>query len=73
VQRLEEIAGMTRDEAREHLLREVEDEASHVIGLRIKELRKKPNVKPKNVRGRSLLVPFKGVRWIIPRKCRSAL
>jgi len=41
VQRLEEIAGMTRDEAREHLLREVEDEASHVIGLRIKELEEK--------------------------------
>jgi ribonuclease Y len=41
VQRLEEIADMTRDEAREHLLREVEDEASHLIGLRIKELEEK--------------------------------
>ncbi len=41
VQRLEEIADMTRDEAREHLLREVEDEASHFIGLRIKELEEK--------------------------------
>jgi ribonuclease Y len=41
VQRLEEIADMTRDEAREHLLREVEEEASHVIGLRIKELEEK--------------------------------
>ncbi|MGC9489659.1 MAG: ribonuclease Y [Thermovirgaceae bacterium] len=41
VQRLEEIAEMTRDEAREHLLREVEDEASHIIGLRIKELEEK--------------------------------
>ncbi|MFP4481416.1 MAG: ribonuclease Y [Thermovirgaceae bacterium] len=41
VKRLEEIADMTRDEAREHLLREVEEEASHVIGLRIKELEEK--------------------------------
>jgi len=41
VHRLEEIANMTRDEAKEHLLREVEDEASHLIGLRIKELEEK--------------------------------
>jgi ribonuclease Y len=41
VQRLEEIADMTTDEAREHLLREVEEGASHIIGLRIKELEEK--------------------------------
>lgn len=41
VQRLEEIAGMNREDAREHLLREVEEEASHIIGLRIKEIEEK--------------------------------
>ncbi len=39
--RLEEIAGMTREQAKEVLLREVEEEASHVIGLRLKELEEK--------------------------------
>jgi ribonuclease Y len=41
LQRLEKIAAMTREEAREHLLKEVEEEASHIIGLRIKELEEK--------------------------------
>ena len=41
IQRLEKIAAMTREEAREHLLKEVEEEASHIIGLRIRELEEK--------------------------------
>jgi len=41
LQRLEKIAAMTREEAREHLLKEVEEEASHIIGLRIRELEEK--------------------------------
>ena len=41
LQRLEKIAAMTREEAREQLLKEVEEEASHIIGLRIKELEEK--------------------------------
>lgn len=41
IQRLEKIAAMTREEAREQLLKEVEEEASHIIGLRIKELEEK--------------------------------
>jgi ribonuclease Y len=39
--RLEEIAGMTRDEAQEILLRKTEEEAQYVIGLRLKELEEK--------------------------------
>ena len=41
VARLEEIAGMTRDEAREILLRKTEEEAQYAIGLRLKELEEK--------------------------------
>jgi len=41
VGRLEEIARMSREEAKEVLLREVEDEAAHSIGLRIKEVEEK--------------------------------
>ena len=41
IQRLEKIAAMTREEAREQLLKEVEEDASHIIGLRIKELEEK--------------------------------
>ena len=41
VGRLEEIAQMTREEAREILLRDTEAEAQHVIGLRLKELEEK--------------------------------
>lgn len=39
--KLEEVAGLSRDEAREILLKKVEQEASHVIGLRLKELEEK--------------------------------
>ena len=39
--RLEEIAGMTRDEAQEILLRKTEEEAQYVIGIRLKELEEK--------------------------------
>lgn len=39
--RLEEIAGMTRDEAQEILLRKTEEEAQYIIGLRLKELEEK--------------------------------
>ncbi|MDR3265743.1 MAG: ribonuclease Y, partial [Synergistaceae bacterium] len=39
--RLEEIAGMTRSEAQEILLRKTEEEAQYVIGLRLKELEEK--------------------------------
>ncbi|MCF7936027.1 MAG: ribonuclease Y [Synergistales bacterium] len=36
--RLEEIAGMNREEAKAHLLKQVEQEAEHIIGLRLKEM-----------------------------------
>jgi ribonuclease Y len=39
--RLEEIAGMKREEAREILLRKTEEDAQYVIGLRLKELEEK--------------------------------
>ncbi|MDR3230918.1 MAG: ribonuclease Y [Synergistaceae bacterium] len=39
--RLEEIAGMTRSEAQEILLRKTEEEAQYIIGLRLKELEEK--------------------------------
>ncbi|MCX7828797.1 MAG: ribonuclease Y [Thermanaerothrix sp.] len=39
--KLEEVAGLSREEAREILLRKVEQEAAHVIGLRLKELEEK--------------------------------
>ncbi|NLL36462.1 MAG: ribonuclease Y [Fretibacterium sp.] len=39
--RLEEIAGMTREQAEELLLRKTEEEAQHAIGLRLKELEEK--------------------------------
>ncbi|MCL2009359.1 MAG: ribonuclease Y [Synergistaceae bacterium] len=41
VTRLEEIAGMKREEAQEILLRKTEEEAQYVIGLRLKELEEK--------------------------------
>ncbi|GHS86020.1 ribonuclease Y [Synergistales bacterium] len=41
ITRLEEIAGMTREEAQEILLRKTEEEAQYVIGLRLKELEEK--------------------------------
>jgi len=41
VERLEEIARMSREQARDVLLQEVEQEASHVIGLRLKDLEEK--------------------------------
>jgi ribonuclease Y len=41
MERLEEMAGMTRDEAQEQLLRKTEEDAQHVLGLRIKELEEK--------------------------------
>jgi len=39
--RLEEIAGMKREEAQEILLRKTEEEAQYIIGLRLKELEEK--------------------------------
>ena len=41
VDRLEEIAQMSREEARNLLLAAVEEEANHLIGLRLKELEEK--------------------------------
>ena len=41
LERLEEIGKMTSDEARDLLLRRTEDEAQHLLGLRIKELEEK--------------------------------
>ncbi|EFQ23360.1 ribonuclease Y [Aminomonas paucivorans] len=41
VVRLEEIAQMTREEAKGFLLAQVEEEANHLIGLRLKELEEK--------------------------------
>lgn len=38
IAKLEQIAGLTRDEARAQLLAEVEADANHFIGLRLKEL-----------------------------------
>lgn len=36
--RLEEIAGLTRDEAQEILLRKTEEDAKHLLGVKLKEL-----------------------------------
>ncbi len=36
--KLEEVASLTREEARDLLLKQVEDEAAHLIGLRLKEM-----------------------------------
>ena len=41
VERLEEIACMSREEAKDYLLKEVEEEAGHLIGLRLKDLEEK--------------------------------
>lgn len=41
ITRLEEIAAMTQEEAKQLLLSEVEAEANHLIGLRLKELEEK--------------------------------
>jgi ribonuclease Y len=41
IEKLEMIAKMTRQEARDILLKKTEEEAQHVIGLRIKELEEK--------------------------------
>ncbi|MDT8285170.1 MAG: ribonuclease Y, partial [Thermovirgaceae bacterium] len=41
VERLEEIARMSREQAKDVLLQEVEEEAAHVIGLRLKEMEEK--------------------------------
>lgn len=41
LERLEEIARMTSEEARELLLRQTEEDAQHFLGLRIKELEEK--------------------------------
>jgi ribonuclease Y len=41
MERLEEIAGMTREDARELLLRQTEEDAKHILGLRLKELEEK--------------------------------
>ncbi|NCB17506.1 MAG: DUF3552 domain-containing protein [Synergistales bacterium] len=41
MERLEEIAGMTRETARDLLLRQTEEDAQHVLGLRLKELEEK--------------------------------
>ncbi|MDR1516072.1 MAG: ribonuclease Y [Synergistaceae bacterium] len=41
VKRLEEIAQLSREEAKNILLAEVEEEANHIIGLRLKELEEK--------------------------------
>ena len=38
ITKLEEVAGLSREEAKQVLLREVEEEASSAIGLRLKEL-----------------------------------
>jgi ribonuclease Y len=38
IDRLEEIARLSRDEAKQILLSEVESEANHIIGLRLKEM-----------------------------------
>lgn len=41
LKKIEEIAQMSREEARQVLLAEVEEEANHLIGLRLKELEEK--------------------------------
>ena len=41
MERLEEISGMTREDARELLLRQTEEDAQHILGLRLKELEEK--------------------------------
>lgn len=41
ITRLEEIAKLSRDEAKDILLAEVEQEANHIIGLRLKEMEEK--------------------------------
>jgi ribonuclease Y len=41
IERLEEVAALTREEARAILLKEVEEEAGHLIGLRLKDLEEK--------------------------------
>lgn len=41
VSRLEEVAQLSRDEAREILLKEIEDDAQHIIGLRLKDIEEK--------------------------------
>jgi len=41
IERLEEVAALSREEARAILLREVEEEAGHLIGLRLKDLEEK--------------------------------
>jgi ribonuclease Y len=41
VKRLEEIAQLSREEAKNVLLAEVEEEANHIIGLRLKEMEEK--------------------------------
>lgn len=41
VSRLEEVAQMSREDARNLLLQEVEQDAQHIIGLRLKELEEK--------------------------------
>ncbi len=38
VTRLEEVAQLSRDEAREILLKEIEEDAQHIIGLRLKDI-----------------------------------
>lgn len=38
VSRLEEVAQLSRDEAREILLKEIEEDAQHIIGLRLKDI-----------------------------------
>jgi len=41
ITKLEQIAQLTRDQAKELLLNEVQDEANHLIGLRLKDLEEK--------------------------------
>ena len=38
VTRLEEVAQLSRDEAREILLKEIEEDAQHIIGMRLKDI-----------------------------------
>lgn len=41
VARLEEVAQLSRDEARDILLKEIEDDAQHVIGMKLKDMEEK--------------------------------
>lgn len=41
MERLEEVAGLSRDEAQDIILRQTEENAQHVIGVRLKELEEK--------------------------------